>query len=554
MASETSKKQSFMRSVLVILASQVTVKLLGMVYRLVITNIDGFGDMGTGYLNAGYQVYTMLLAISSVGIPNAISKLVSEHAVVGDYRGAHRIFRVALALFAGIGAVCSAFMYFGADFIALTIIKMDGVQYVMKALSPSVIFVCVSSVIRGYFVGLRDVKATSRSQVFEQFFKCTLTILFVYLLIGHAPEIMAAGAQLATSAATMISFVYLVGFYLRRRKKVHAQMDSSEYFPQKYTRSRLAKTILFLSIPISLSSIITAIARVIDTATITRGIAVAFRNGIPGVAGIPTAAQLEETAVSLSGQLSKADVLTNLPLALNIAFATMLVPSVSAALKIGNRKEASEKVSFSLLISILIILPCCIGMIVLAEPIFLMLYPNAPLGASLLQLSCIALIFTALDQTICGALQGLGKVMVPATGLLCGVIVKIIVNNILIRQTGINIYGACIGSICCHVVAFTICIVSLSKSVKINFRLGKFLIRPLIANAVMAAAAWFGYRLLHSVSHSVTVSVLLAICIAVVSYALMLVFLRVMDREDIEQLPGGGRIWRILCKLHLYKA
>ena len=96
---KNKKTPSFLMNVIMIVFAQIAVKLLGFVYRMVITNIDGFGDMGNGYYNFGFQIYTLLLAISSIGIPNAISKLVSERCALDDFKGAMRIFRVALVLF-----------------------------------------------------------------------------------------------------------------------------------------------------------------------------------------------------------------------------------------------------------------------------------------------------------------------------------------------------------------------------------------------------------------------------------------------------------------------
>ena len=212
-----NKKQSFMINVAIILFSQIAVKLLGMIYRMVIINMDGFGSQGNGYYNAGFQVYTLLLAISSVGIPNAISKMTSERNAIGDYNGAHHIFKTALALFFIIGAVCSVLLYFGSDFIVNHVLSMEnanGAKYVLMALSPSILFVCLSAVIRGYFVGMSDMKATSSSQVLEQVFKCFLTILIVWKMgqltfyrdADMKAYCLAAGANFATTDATVLSF------------------------------------------------------------------------------------------------------------------------------------------------------------------------------------------------------------------------------------------------------------------------------------------------------------------------------------------------------------
>ena len=289
---------SFMTNVAIILFAQIMVKILGMVYRIVITNIENFGDAGNGFYNAGFQVYTVLLAISSVGIPNAIAKMVSERTALGDYKGAHTIFKTAFMLFGVIGAVCTAILYFGSEFIAFNIIGMDGTQYVMRALAPSIFFVCISSVIRGYFQGLNNMHATSNSQMFEQVFKCLLTIVLVVLTVDgmpqimsffskiallynddvtkSAPELMAAWANAATSLATFISFVYLAVFYIKRKSGIMEQVRKTAVESLKNSTGSIIKSILMLSIPISLASIITAINRVIDLATITHGIEIAF--------------------------------------------------------------------------------------------------------------------------------------------------------------------------------------------------------------------------------------------------------------------------------------
>lgn len=100
-------ESNFWSGVLTIFGSQLLVKLLGLAYRLVITNIDGFGDIGNGYYNAGFQIYTLLLSLSSVGIPSAISKLVAQAEAAGNHRRSEEIFRTAMALFFIIGLLCT---------------------------------------------------------------------------------------------------------------------------------------------------------------------------------------------------------------------------------------------------------------------------------------------------------------------------------------------------------------------------------------------------------------------------------------------------------------
>ncbi|MCQ4635226.1 polysaccharide biosynthesis protein [Anaerovorax odorimutans] len=525
-----------MSSVMSILIAQIVVKLLGFLYRIVITNIDGFGDAGNGYYNAGFQFYTLLLAISSVGIPNAISKLTAGAAARGDRARAHMIFRTALWLFLGIGLVCSCLLYMGADFIALTVIKMDGVQYTLKALAPSILFVCLSSVIRGYFMGLGNASPTGRSQMLEQALKSSMTIIFVMVLSAYSAKVMSAGANLATSVATLFSFGYLLCYYLRRRSGILEGMETDMSLGKREFL-HYAKAILFMSIPISFSSIIMSAGRVVDTATITRGIAKAFAFGIPGEVGIPTAAELNSKAVELAGMLAKSDPLTNLPLALNVAFASVLVPTISAAIAKGDRQEANSKISFSMLISILIILPCMTGLILFAKPIFLMIYPGAPDGWQLLQISAAGMAFAAMDQTLCGSLQGLGKVLVPAKALMIGVLVKIALNLTLIPITGINIYGAAISSVVCHGLACTICYRSLKKELSLPLELKKYFLKPAAACLIMAAVSAACYLLVFQLTQSNRIALLAAILFAVVIYAIAVLSMKILNEEELKQLP-----------------
>ena len=271
---------------------------------------------------------------------------------------------------------------------------------------------------------------------------------------------------------------------------------------------------------------------------ISWGIVAAFAAGIPGQPGIPSAAELNDEAVRLAGMLSKSDSLLNLPLALNIAFATVLVPTVSAAMASG-WQEAKEKVEFSLLISVLFILPCSAGLIVLAEPIYQLIYPNAPQGWALLQIASVGMIFTALNQTLNGSLQGMGKVSVPAKALLFGVAAKVTLNLILIRIPAVNIYGAPVASAVCYLIASLICFSELRATLALRLPIGKYLLKSLACSAVMGAGAAVEYRLFQWMLMSNGLAVLLTVLCSVVLYLFLILGSRVLSAEEIALLPVG---------------
>jgi len=242
---------------------------MGFVYRVVLINIPGFGEIGKGFYNSGYQIYAILLTLSSVGIPTVISKLVAERVSKGDHKGAHRIFRLCLMLFAGIGLVLSISLFFWAEQIATLVLNIPDVAHVLRVLAPAIVFVAISSVLRGYFAGLGSMKAASISQTLEQFFKCVLTITLVYSFLGDEPVLMAAAGNLATTLAILLSFSYLVIFYRRRRKGILFS-EQEQNLPEENEKSwTLIKTILAISVPMTLGSLVSIINNTIDTITIS---------------------------------------------------------------------------------------------------------------------------------------------------------------------------------------------------------------------------------------------------------------------------------------------
>jgi len=156
-----NKKESFMQGVLAIMFSQVLIKILGLAYKVYLTNKEGFGDAGNAIYNAGFQIYALLLTISSIGVPGAISKLVSEKTAVGDYKGAHRIFKIALLTFSVIGFIGTLILFLGAGYISNYVLEIPEAEYTLIALSPSIFFVAISAVIRGYFNGMQNLTITA---------------------------------------------------------------------------------------------------------------------------------------------------------------------------------------------------------------------------------------------------------------------------------------------------------------------------------------------------------------------------------------------------------
>lgn len=539
-----TKKESFMSSVLILMISQVLIKILGLIYKLYLTNREGFGDKGNAIYSSGFQIYALFLTISSIGIPGALAKLVSEKIAIGDTKGAHRIFKIAFVTFGLIGFLSSTILFLGAGYISNTLLQIPEAELTLVALSPSIFFVSISCVIKGYFTGRENLKVTANSHTLEQFFKTVLSVIIVEMVAlttGTDTTIMAAGANLATTLATVLCFLYLYKYYSKMRKEIAFELKRAT----KNKRTRIIKTIkqiLSVSIPMSMTAILGTINKNIDSMTVVRGLK-SFLS--------------EEQAKIQYGILSgKVDTLVTLPMSLNMAFATALVPSISSSKAIGDIETIRKRVSFSMLISMLIGMPCMIIMILFAKQILELLFPNATSGAFIYQISCLGIIFIVLEQTISGALHGLGKMLTPAIALGIGVIIKFILNMYLIPINPSDFFlggtaGAAISTVACHAVALTIEFKILSKNINLKLDKNKFIVKPVIACLIMGTIAYiFNITLFQCLNEKISTMLLILMCVII--YILLLIILRVFSEEEIYMIPYGSKIYNFLKKLRLY--
>lgn len=539
------RKEGFMKGVVILMFSQVLIKVLGLIYRMYLTNKEGFGDKGNAIYGSGFQIYALLLTISSVGVPNAVSKLVSERVAIGDNRGAHKIFKIAIVTFGLLGFLCSMFLFIGAETIANQWLQIPEAGLSLACLSPSIFFVSLICVIRGYFNGRECIKVTANSQTIEQTFKTLLTIMIVEavaIISGMDTTIMAAGANLATTISCILCFAYLYMYYTTVRKEIAREVKNTVNYKYKGIR-KIIKEILSVSIPMSLTPVLSTINKNIDSMTVVRGL----KNFLT-----------ESAAKAEYGILTgKVDTLVTLPMSFNVAFTTALVPAVSSAKANGNWENAKKRIEFSLLITILIGLPCTMGMIIFAQPILNLLFPNQVSGAFILQISSTSILFIVLEQTISGVLQGIGKPMIPAISLSIGVIIKFILNSILIPIHPNKFIlggtaGAAIATTICHMVAFLIDIHIMKKYITLKINKKDYLIKPIVATIMMSIITMFAYyTLLGMISEKLCT--IISIMIAATIYIILIFLLKIFSEDNIFMIPYGHKIYKILQSIGIYE-
>lgn len=394
------KKSGFAKGIITLMFSQFIVKILGLVYTLYLVNKEGFGDGGNAIYLGSYQIYALLLMLSSIGVPNAIAKLISEKIAVGNIKGANRIFKISLFLFSMIGFLGMMVLFLGSEFIANNLLQIPESKMSLMSLSPAIFFVSIASVFKGYFNGMNYIGSTAKSQSIEQICKTIFTIIIVEYIAkisNNSTLYMASGATIATTIATIFGFVYLLYYYILCKEKVGKGYNNVYKYERVWS---IIKNILKVSIPVALSAIMASLTKNIDSITVVRE--------------LKKYLTISEAKIQYGILSGKIETLVALPLSFNMAFATALVPAISSAKAQNNYKEINKKISMSILLGLLIGIPCTFGMNIYSEQILDLLFPKASAGVNILKISSFSIVFIILTQTVNASLQGLGKELIPA--------------------------------------------------------------------------------------------------------------------------------------------
>lgn len=493
------KVKSNAKGIIILLISQSLVKVFGIVYKLYLANKKGFGDEGNAIYNSGYQIYALLLTISTIGVPSVISKLVAENR--GNKDKVHEIMKNALFLFSFIGIIAAVVLAVSSSFVANNILNIPEAHFSILALAPAIYNVCLISVIRGYYNGMGKVEFTAKSQTLEQVLKTIFTISFVEviaLFTGNRTDVMAAWANMATTMATLGSLVYLY-------KKLNIKKNRSDISIRKMNR------ILRMTIPISASVILASLNRNIDSVTIVRYL----KKFVD-----------ESLARKQYGILSgKIDVIASVPVSFIIATATLIIPEV-ANKKINTGIE--QILSKYMKLALTFIIPCSMYMFFQSDEILYFLFGSKD-GSMYLKISAITIMFVAVEQIINAVLQGIGKIYVPACALTMGVICKAVLNRYLLNfDPSIfwygGITGCCLATLICHFVAFAISFEVLKKKIKINSKIFKFLLKPIGASCIMTMTLRYAQFFVEGILNK-KIAIIVSSAIAVSVYiALILIF------------------------------
>ena len=547
------KKQTFLQGTAVLAMATVLVKLMGFLFKVPLNNI--IGEDGFGYFNTAYDVYNVLLMISTTGLPVAMSRMISQAQTLGNHAQIKRIYRTSLYVFLTIGMVGSLGMLFFCRQLSVMVTTNENSWAAIAALAPCVLLICLVSAYRGFFQGQSNMTPTSVSQIFEAVTRLVVGLGLAWLVMKLTGEaavraqgivlasgetaqdysditLAAGGAILGVTLGSLISVVYL-----HHKFRQSNQILSLGGGTAKSTRSTM-KELLSIAVPITLGSAGLQIINLFDTMIYMRRLTGALQ-------------WTEKMADSAKGVYNFCQTVFALPCSFIPTITIAVIPAITASLTRKDLAEAKATSESSVRTMALIAMPCAAGLFVMAEPVIRLLCSTytedkIQLAATMLAILGLTVIFNSLVLLLNAIMQAHGDVVTPVVNMLIGGIIKIIVNYILVGQPNLNIVGAPIGTFICYISITALDLIAMKRHISARPAIFKNIIRPGLASAIMGAATFMVYRVLSNAISSWKLACLLSLAFAVVLYAVLVVFLRCLTYEDCMLLPKGEKIAKIL--------
>ena len=540
------KEKSFVTGAAILAVAGLIAKILGAIYRIPLNNL--IGTEGMSFYAVAYPYYSWLLVISTAGLPAAISKLVSERVTQGDYKAAHKVFKVAFKILLMIGVATTLLMFVFAKPLA-AMSNLHGAWLSFAALAPALFFVSVMCAYRGYLQGLQQMTGTALSQVAEQLVKLVAGLIFAKMLLPKGAEYAAQGALLGVSVSEVFGLAVIMVFYYRQRLAGLDKMIKKAPVMKRESTSEILRALAVMAVPITLGASIMPLTGIADSALILNSLTKSSK-ALEWAKSSGVADTVEDWAKSAYSIFrSYVTTIINMPAVLTSALAMSLVPAMSAFVANGKKRSAKRAAITGMKLSLIIGAPCAVGLFVLAKPILLLLFSASldnpgkiAMAESIMQISAVGVLFLSEVQALTGVIQSIGKPRIPVMNLLLGGIVKIVSMLILMRV--MNIYGAALSTVLCYAVASVLDTLWIIKYMHLRINVYDVFVKPVVASVVMGIYTAFTY----SVLGDGKLSTLISICVGVAIYAILAVLLRMLDRNDLEFIPGGKKLARLFCR------
>ncbi len=525
----SEKKQNFLQGTALLAMATAIVKVIGALYKIPLNAI--IGEQGFGYYSTAYEIYSVLLMISTAGLPVAMSRMISQVSALNHYNQVRRIYTTSRTIFLILGISGSLLMTLFCRQLAEFQNQPDA-WAAIGCLGPCMLFICIMSAYRGFFQGQGDMLPTSVSQVIEAVVKLVVGIGLALLLLNatQSVSLAAGGAILGVTASCLVSSVYLAACFRRRYAQLPAGTDTPDSAPQT------AKRLLTIAIPITLGSAGLQILTMLET-KIYMG-------------------RLLETMTQASADIqrgiySMTQTIFNMPCAFITPITISIIPAITAQLTLLHYREAKATEESAIRVMGLISMPCAFGLAALAEPVTALLGgysgEKLTLATTLMTILGISIIFNALVLVTTAIMQAHGHVNRPVVNMLIGGLIKLAAVFLLTGNPHIGIAGTPIGTLLCYLCICLLNIASIRRVIDQPPAFLRNLYRPLLAAAIMGAVTyglWYAMKAAGIGSRVLLCGVPILAGVAV--YAVLAIRLKAITREDCLLLPKGEKIARVL--------
>ena len=520
MEKNTTKNLIKQGSILVV--ASLIVRIMGLVYRIPITNL--WGDHGLGTYGDAYQVYNFFLVFASFSIPTMMSKVMGERMAKKHYANAKKVFVLALLLVGGIGLFCMLIMWFGCDFIANRLYNNPDAALSIRFLGPTIFLVSIMSVFRGYFQSMNNMKPTAISEVVEGFLHAVLSVALAFAFFSLGLNWSVAGGIIGTGIGALGGLLFLLFCYqlynrnsrLGRAQLVRATERSGEIYSEMFR----------LMIPIVLASTIFSLKSMIDASLFGK---LMIAKGYD-----------EEVVVALRGMYTgKFVVLINLPISIGDALGSASVPSVASSVALGRYDEVRERLHTVVKTVLMIAVPCSFGLTVLGKPILRLLFSSSYAGGELFWVGSFAVVFYCVNYVATGILQGLNKPQIPMRHAFIGVAITCVLNAFFVWVLDLGVYALPLNTLIFSGLLMVMNLRAATRECKTRLRLLSMIKTPFICAAIMAVSCVLLYIMLFAVSGSNAVSVLVSVILGAAIYFFLMVNLGGITEQDMETIPMG---------------
>ncbi len=528
--SEAQKKQNFLQGTALLAMATAIVKVIGALYKIPLNAI--IGEQGFGYFNTAYEIYNVLLMISTAGLPVAMSRMISQASSLGHYGQVRRVYNTARGIFLGLGIAGTFLMTVFCKQLAAFQNQPDA-WFAIGCLGPCVLLICIMSTFRGFFQGQSNMLPTSISQVLEAVTKLIVGIIAAVILLKATQSIpmAAGGAILGVTASCLVSALYLFRVFRKSFQTMPVTDEDVTSF------GATAKGLLIIAIPITLGSAGLQILTMLET-KIYMGQLLALGN---------TQAQAD----IMKGIYNMCQTIYNMPCAFITPITISIIPAITSQLTLKNFGEAKATEESAARITGLISMPCAFGLSIMAEPVTALLggYTgnNLALATTLMSIMGIAIVFNSVVLVTTAIMQAHGYVNRPVINMLIGGLIKLVAVYVLTGNPVFGIVGTPIGTLLCYLCICTLNVLSIRHLVEDPPAIVKNLVRPFLAGALMGVcvyAALFGLKMLGITSRLILCA--LPIVVGVVVYVVGVVLFKAITREDCLLLPKGEKIAKLL--------